>query len=69
MQAMNRPATIFYHSFEKIAYRRLYWLLALWLRRIHTRAVLRALDPHQLYDIGLSEKERDRECAKWWWEE
>lgn len=65
---MNRPAIYFYHSDKKMA-SRLLWLLALWLARIHTRAVLRGLDAHQLYDIGLSERERDRECAKWWWEE
>jgi uncharacterized protein YjiS (DUF1127 family) len=40
----------------------------LWLRRITTRGDLRDLDARQLADIGCSERERWRECAKWFWQ-
>jgi uncharacterized protein YjiS (DUF1127 family) len=39
-----------------------------WLQRMRTRAALRELDAHRLADIGRSEAERQRECAKWFWE-
>lgn len=39
-----------------------------WLQRTRTRAVLRELDTRHLEDVGLSEIERQRECAKWFWE-
>jgi uncharacterized protein YjiS (DUF1127 family) len=42
--------------------------ILLWLRRIATRRHLRELDAHQLADIGCSEAERRRECAKWFWQ-
>jgi uncharacterized protein YjiS (DUF1127 family) len=41
---------------------------ALWLRRIVTRSRLRELDARLLEDIGCSEEERQRECAKWFWQ-
>ncbi len=41
----------------------------LWLRRMRTRRHLRALEGHRLRDIGISEAERHRECAKWFWQE
>lgn len=40
---------------------------ALWLRRMRTRAALRELETRGLEDIGLTEAERQRECAKWLW--
>jgi uncharacterized protein YjiS (DUF1127 family) len=43
-------------------------IIALWLRRIATRRHLRALETHRLDDIGLSEADRRRECAKWFWQ-
>ena len=43
-------------------------LLLLWWRRAHTRRALRQLDDGLLLDIGRSEKERRRECAKWFWQ-
>lgn len=42
--------------------------LGIWLRRHRTRLQLRALDAHDLQDIGLSESQRDRECARWFWQ-
>jgi uncharacterized protein YjiS (DUF1127 family) len=39
-----------------------------WLQRMRTRAALRELDARALADIGRSEAERQRECAKWFWE-
>jgi uncharacterized protein YjiS (DUF1127 family) len=41
---------------------------ALWLRRMWTRHRLAELDARQLDDVGLSELERARECAKWFWQ-
>jgi uncharacterized protein YjiS (DUF1127 family) len=43
-------------------------MAALWLRRVRTRQQLRVLDAAQLDDIGRSEAERRRECAKWFWQ-
>ena len=40
----------------------------LWLRRIATRSHLRDLDARQLVDIGCTEREREEECAKWFWQ-
>lgn len=51
-----------------VARRRASDLMRLWQRRVVTRAHLRDLEPSQLPDIGLSEKERERECRKWCWE-
>jgi len=42
--------------------------VAIWRRRMSTRAVLRELDEHLLADIGRTEKERSAECAKWFWQ-
>ena len=39
-----------------------------WLRRMRTRQSLRELDARALVDVGLSEVERERECAKWFWQ-
>jgi uncharacterized protein YjiS (DUF1127 family) len=33
-----------------------------------TRVALHELEPHLLADIGKTEKERRRECAKWFWQ-
>jgi uncharacterized protein YjiS (DUF1127 family) len=43
-------------------------IVAIWRRRMSTRAALRELDGHLLADIGRTEKERRRECAKWFWQ-
>jgi uncharacterized protein YjiS (DUF1127 family) len=43
-------------------------VLALWRQREHTRRALAALDARALADIGLSENDRRRECARWFWE-
>jgi uncharacterized protein YjiS (DUF1127 family) len=43
-------------------------IVAIWRRRMTTRAALRDLDAHFLPDIGLIEEERRRECAKWFWQ-
>jgi uncharacterized protein YjiS (DUF1127 family) len=40
-------------------------IVAIWGRQMSTRAALRELEPHLLADIGKTEKERRRECAKW----
>jgi uncharacterized protein YjiS (DUF1127 family) len=42
--------------------------VGIWLQRTRTRAALRELDARALADIGRSEAERQRECAKWFWE-
>ena len=39
-----------------------------WRRRSKTRKVLQQLDPRELADIGRTEAERKRECAKWFWQ-
>jgi uncharacterized protein YjiS (DUF1127 family) len=41
---------------------------ATWLQRVRTRRQLAELDPRQLADIGRGERERRRECAKWFWQ-
>jgi len=40
----------------------------IWLRRIETRRQLHALDARRLEDIGLTERLRKHECAKWFWQ-
>jgi uncharacterized protein YjiS (DUF1127 family) len=35
-----------------------------WWRRYLTRRCLRELDPRLLHDVGLTPEQRDRECAK-----
>ncbi len=39
----------------------------LWRRRQRTRRQLETLDGHRLADVGLTEKTRQAECAKWFW--
>jgi uncharacterized protein YjiS (DUF1127 family) len=43
-------------------------IAARWFRRMVTRRHLRVLEAHRLDDVGLSEAERCRECAKWFWQ-
>jgi uncharacterized protein YjiS (DUF1127 family) len=43
-------------------------IVAIWHRRVSTRATLRELEPHLLADIGKTKKERSAECAKWFWQ-
>ena len=38
--------------------------LALWWQRYLTRRAFRDLDPRLLRDIGLTTEQRDRECAR-----
>jgi uncharacterized protein YjiS (DUF1127 family) len=40
----------------------------IWFRRSKTRRRLRELDTRELDDIGVSERQRQRECAKWLWQ-
>ncbi len=37
--------------------------------RLKTRRRLRDLDARLLADVGVTEVERRRECAKWFWQE
>jgi uncharacterized protein YjiS (DUF1127 family) len=39
-----------------------------WYQRAQTRFALSQLDAHQLADIDLTQAERDRECAKCFWQ-
>ena len=41
---------------------------SVWLDRLRSRRRLAALDPRELADIGRTEPERWRECAKWFWQ-
>jgi uncharacterized protein YjiS (DUF1127 family) len=41
---------------------------AVWLRRGSTRRKLGELDARDLADIGRSERERQVECSKWFWQ-
>ena len=43
-------------------------ILRLWHRRLRTRHNLRELESHHLGDIGLTERDRRREGAKWFWQ-
>jgi uncharacterized protein YjiS (DUF1127 family) len=40
----------------------------LWFDRVRTRRHLAELAPRALADIGRTESERRRECAKWFWQ-
>jgi uncharacterized protein YjiS (DUF1127 family) len=40
----------------------------IWTSRAATRRALAYLDAQQLVDIGRSDAERRRECAKWFWQ-
>jgi uncharacterized protein YjiS (DUF1127 family) len=42
--------------------------IAVWLRRRSTRRKLGELDARDLADIGRSERERQVECSKWFWQ-
>jgi uncharacterized protein YjiS (DUF1127 family) len=44
-------------------------LLATWWRRAATRRILREIEPHRLADIGITEAERSRKCAMWFWQD
>jgi uncharacterized protein YjiS (DUF1127 family) len=44
-------------------------ILRTWHRRLKTRRQLRKLDARLLDDVGLSEAERQQECAKRFWRE
>jgi uncharacterized protein YjiS (DUF1127 family) len=39
-----------------------------WQERSRTRRAFAELDARGLADIGLSESQRHRECAKWFWQ-
>jgi uncharacterized protein YjiS (DUF1127 family) len=41
--------------------------LSVWIGRATTRQALHELDDRLLADIGRTEPERRRECAKWFW--
>jgi uncharacterized protein YjiS (DUF1127 family) len=43
-------------------------VLAVWLTLRRTRRHLRNLDSSLLSDVGLDERDRARECAKWLWQ-
>lgn len=43
-------------------------IFLLWRRRASTRRTLRYLDPRLLTDVGLSAREREQECAQWFWQ-
>jgi uncharacterized protein YjiS (DUF1127 family) len=43
-------------------------LLGLWRRRSRTRRRLVELDARELSDIGFTDAQRLRECAKWFWQ-
>lgn len=43
-------------------------ILRTWHRRFKTRRQLRKLDARLLDDVGISEAERQQECAKWFWQ-
>ncbi len=40
----------------------------IWLTRALTRRRLRELTPAALADVGLTEAQRRRECARWCWQ-
>jgi uncharacterized protein YjiS (DUF1127 family) len=40
----------------------------IWLTRVKTRGRLQELDARELLDIGLTEPQRRRECAKRFWQ-
>jgi uncharacterized protein YjiS (DUF1127 family) len=42
--------------------------LSIWVHRAVTRQTLCELDARTLADIGCTEDERRRECAKWFWQ-
>jgi uncharacterized protein YjiS (DUF1127 family) len=44
-------------------------VLRLWWRRAATRRGSHELQARALQDIGLTERDRSRECGKWFWQE
>jgi uncharacterized protein YjiS (DUF1127 family) len=42
--------------------------VGIWFRRLKTRRRLQELDARELADVGITERERRRECAKWFWQ-
>ncbi len=42
--------------------------VGVWLRRVKTRRQLGDLSARDLADIGRSERERQIECGKWFWQ-
>jgi uncharacterized protein YjiS (DUF1127 family) len=42
-------------------------VLRLWRQRATTRRSLRHLNARELEDVGLLERDRAAECAKWFW--
>jgi len=40
----------------------------IWRTRVKTRGRLRELNIRELDDVGLAEGQRQRECAKWFWQ-
>jgi uncharacterized protein YjiS (DUF1127 family) len=41
----------------------------LWWKRAATRRALHRLQARDLEDVGLTERDRRHECAKWFWQE
>lgn len=39
-----------------------------WIERSKQRAALASIEPHMLYDLGLSRADLDAECAKHFWQ-
>ena len=44
-------------------------ILRTWRMRLKTRRHLRGLDARLLADVGLSEADREQECAKRFWQD
>ncbi len=42
--------------------------LTRWSSLTRTRRQLARLERHELPDIGLTQRQRQRECAKWFWQ-
>lgn len=43
--------------------------LRFWMIRLKTRRRLGQLDAAALADVGITEAQRQRECAKWFWQD
>ena len=69
MQIIAGRSSVFQYASAQDAYGRTVFALAdLWLRRLRTRRALRELDARSLVDVGLTERQRQAECAKWPWQ-
>ena len=69
MHSIRRPAIAWKPvSGRAPAARAVYAIAALWLDRIRTRRRLAEFASRELADIGRTESERWRECAKWFWQ-